>query len=136
MAPSAYASHFSDRNIPFGIASSKKHPNRQAVTRLADSVLFLADLCEHDLFSTVQGLPDNVFARSALNDFAALDRSVFKAVRQTIQDAFRSHGLEGFPRDSVEDISAVTMHLPVNVGDFAGKSSCFNCPRRVSLVKM
>ncbi|KAJ4506707.1 hypothetical protein HRR86_007536 [Exophiala dermatitidis] len=119
MATSTYASHFSDSNIPFGIASSERHPEPQVVTRLADSVLFLADLEAHGLFSSIQELPKNVFKRSELNAFAALGRSISKAVRHTIQNAIRSRGVESFPRTSVEDVAAVTMHLPIHVSDFA-----------------
>lgn len=118
--PSLYASHFSDRNVPFGIASSEKHPERQAVTRLEDSVIFLSDLASSGLFSHVQGISDTVFSYTFLNEFAALDKKAHTAVRKSIQDTFHKHGIAGFPRSSVEDISAVTMHMPVNVGDFAG----------------
>lgn len=119
--PSPYANHFSDRNIPYGIASSERHPHQQVVTRLEDSVIFLSDLTSSGLFSHVQGLPNDVFTHSVLNVFAALDKTVHIGVRKAIQDAFRKHGMEGFSQSSVEDIAEITMHMPVFVSDFAGE---------------
>ncbi|KAL1861352.1 hypothetical protein VTK73DRAFT_7127 [Phialemonium thermophilum] len=119
MASTAYASHFPLQNIPFGIASSEKHPEPQAVTRLGDSVLFLASLAAHGLFSDVPDLPPGVFSRDVLNEFAALGRPLCQAVRLAIQELVRSRGTTGLPDDALEHVSAVTMHLPVHVGDFA-----------------
>ena len=39
-----YSAHFSINNIPYGIASDHAHPERMAVTRLGNSVIYLADL--------------------------------------------------------------------------------------------
>ncbi|KAJ9144560.1 Fumarylacetoacetase [Pleurostoma richardsiae] len=118
MASLACEGHFSDRNIPFGIACSKTHPERQAVTRLGDSVLFLSDLAAHGLFSKIKGLPDGVFSHDFLNAFAALGRSISRAVREVIQEIFRNGGLGAFPQGAVEELDAVTMHLPVYISDF------------------
>ncbi|ERS97069.1 fumarylacetoacetase [Sporothrix schenckii ATCC 58251] len=118
-----YAGHFSDRNIPFGIASSAAHPQHQAATRIGNAVVFLADLAHAGTFASVAGLPGGVFAEATLNSFAALPQTVHTAVRTTIQALWRQGGDGGgpslFPRNSVEDISAVTLHLPVHVSDFA-----------------
>lgn len=40
----SYAEHFSIANIPFGIASGGSHAQPAPVTRLGDTVFFLADL--------------------------------------------------------------------------------------------
>lgn len=40
------ADHFSLANIPFGIATSRKHPKKSVVTRLENNVIFLLDLCD------------------------------------------------------------------------------------------
>lgn len=40
----SYASHFSIANIPFGIASGGSHAQPSPVTRLGDTIFFLADL--------------------------------------------------------------------------------------------
>lgn len=36
--------HFSIKNIPYGIATSKGHPQRTVATRIGDHVIFLIDL--------------------------------------------------------------------------------------------
>ncbi|KAM0435867.1 hypothetical protein ACHAPT_002758 [Fusarium lateritium] len=113
-----FSHHFSDRNIPFGIASSANHQNPQAVTRLGNTVLFLADLQDHGLFG---GLPDGVFEQDTLNAFAALPKSECLAVRKVIQDVFRQDGIGGFPATAQEHVSSITMHLPVEIKDFSGR---------------
>lgn len=115
-----YANHFSDRNVPFGIASSATHKKPQAVTRLGNFVLYLADLAVEGIFSFIEGLPDAIFTRQTLNDFAALPKPIHNSVRGLIQGIFRADGIKGFPKGSVEDASTVTMHLPVQISDFAG----------------
>ncbi|CAI4214083.1 unnamed protein product [Parascedosporium putredinis] len=114
-----YSSHFSRRNIPFGIASSAAHKVPQAVTRVENAVVFLHDLASAGLFATVADLPEGVFADTSLNQFAAQPRSTVHAVRQILGDA----DLGSFPAGSVEDVGQVTMHLPVQVGDFIGRAS-------------
>lgn len=115
-----YATHFSDRNVPFGIASSVTHQTPQAATRLCNFVLYLADLAAGGFFSSLEGLPDGIFTQQTLNDFAALPRPVHNGVRGLIQGIFRADGIKGFPKSSVEDVSTVIMHLPVKISDFAG----------------
>lgn len=125
--------HFSDRNIPFGVASSQTHPAPQCVTRLANSVLYLSGLAAQGLFKEVEGLPEGVFAAASLNDFAALPKSVHRAVQSSIRDAFQaSGGVEAFPQDCVEDVSVVTMHLPVRIGDFTGNDGGEHGPEFLS----
>ncbi|VZH97278.1 unnamed protein product [Fusarium fujikuroi] len=118
MAATDFAHHFTEKNIPFGIASSESHNTPQAVTRLGNTVIFLSDLVEQ-LFKDVEGLSRGVFNEETLNSFAALPKTVHQNVRKQIQQAHRHKGLDGFPTSSKEDITAVTMHLPVEIKDFA-----------------
>ena len=108
---SGYSSHFGINNIPFGIASSKSQPSPTCVTRFEDEVIFLSRL---DKYIDVPGLPSNIFQRSSLNEFAALPRSVQQDVRKSIQNIIT----QSVPETAKEHISSVTMHLPVQVGDF------------------
>ncbi|KAK4119836.1 hypothetical protein N657DRAFT_674657 [Parathielavia appendiculata] len=119
MASPDYAHHFSIRNVPFGIASSKLHPNLQAATRLGNSVIFLNDCHEAGLFEGIDGLPPGVFANETLNEFAAYSKTICRHVRQAIQNAYQKGDASEFPSGSVEDITQVQMHMPVRVGDFA-----------------
>ncbi|KAH6649276.1 hypothetical protein F5144DRAFT_588034 [Chaetomium tenue] len=120
-----YAHHFSARNIPFGIASSKKHPKPQAVTRIGNSVIFLHE-CHtgSELFEGIDGLPRRIFADETLNQFAALPKATHRNVREAIQSVCQNGNLDvsKLPAGSVEDITKVEMHMPVSVGDFAALS--------------
>ncbi|TLD08067.1 hypothetical protein PspLS_10584 [Pyricularia sp. CBS 133598] len=110
-----WAHHFSVANIPFGIASSPRFPSPQPATRVDNDVIFLAKVQEQGLLSSVPDLPGAVFKYSTLNAFAALPKSVHSAVREAIQKAWREGSVSS---ESREDVSGVTMHLPVHVSDF------------------
>ncbi|KAM0346677.1 hypothetical protein ACHAPU_005390 [Fusarium lateritium] len=118
MAAADFAHHFSDKNIPFGIASSESHKSPQAVTRLGNTVVFLHDLVE-ETFKDVKDLPAGVFNQQTLNTFAALPKTVHQHVRKQVQEAYKQNGLDGFLSGSKEDLGAVTMHLPMEIKDFA-----------------
>ena len=120
MATADFPSHFSEKNIPFGIASSETHKEPQAVTRLGNTVIFLDDLV-NELFKDVEGLTTDVLSKPTLNVFAALPKSVHQNVRSQVQSAYQNGGLDAFSVGGKEDISAVTMHLPMEIKDFAGK---------------
>ncbi|KAJ5775106.1 uncharacterized protein N7511_000117 [Penicillium nucicola] len=109
-----YINHFSLANIPFGIASSPKHPSPQCVTRLENTVIFLDVLQQSGVFVEVLGLPERVFSKSTLNEFAALSKAVHREVRTVLQNVLAN----ALPPNTTEDIGAVTLHLPVSVGGF------------------
>lgn len=116
MSSSEYSDHFSIANIPFGVASSEIHPNSQCVTRLENSVIFLVELQKSGIFSSIKGLPEGIFGKPSLNDFAALPRSIHREVRKVLQETLQ----RTLPAEFSEDISAVTLHLPMTVGGFTG----------------
>lgn len=111
-----YRSHFSLANIPFGVASSNSHPSPQCVTRLENNVIFLAELQRTGVFAEVANLPEGIFDKSSLNEYAALPKSTQREVRKVLQAALAKPLPTGF----TEDISAVTLHMPVYVGGFTG----------------
>ncbi|CAG8250729.1 unnamed protein product [Penicillium olsonii] len=113
MTSPEYASHFSLANIPFGVASSPKHVI-QCATRLENTVVFLGVLQQAGYFDGLPGLPSDIFSQSTLNEFAALDKSIQRGVRARLQDQLSKE----LPSGSTEEISAVTMHMPVSVGGF------------------
>lgn len=126
MTSTHYAHQFSVKNIPFGIASSERHKNPQGVTRVENTIVFLNDLDRDGLFKSVDELPSSIFAQATLNSFAALPKSVTSGVRKSVQDAIERHGMSSLPEGSTEDISKVTMHLPVDVKDFTGANLLYN----------
>lgn len=40
----SFSEHFSSKNIPYGIATSDRHPKRAVATRIHDHVIFLNEL--------------------------------------------------------------------------------------------
>ncbi|OQO01545.1 hypothetical protein B0A48_12580 [Cryoendolithus antarcticus] len=117
-----YSSHFGIENIPFGIGSSTSHSEPQGVTRLEDNVIFLADL--NDILQDIPDLPSSTFTQSTLNAFAALPKSVHEDVRSKLQAALKDSS--SLPKNAVEPIASVTMHLPVDCGDFSDFSCSFD----------
>ncbi|EMC99527.1 hypothetical protein BAUCODRAFT_63654 [Baudoinia panamericana UAMH 10762] len=112
-----YTSHFGIGNIPFGVASTASRLHPSCVSRFQDSVLFLDKF--DAVFKDIDELPQGVFSRTSLNAFTALPRSVHQAVRQRLQALIREdESLRSLPAGSVEKVDVVTMHLPVEVGDF------------------
>ncbi|KFA70909.1 hypothetical protein S40288_10149 [Stachybotrys chartarum IBT 40288] len=134
MSSAGLAEHFSLHNIPFGIASSQKHSSPQAVTRVNNNVIFLGDLMVSGLFHGIDGLPDQVFQQDTLNAFAALGCSLQRAVRERIQQAVGKDGLASYPPESQEHLDAVSMHLPVYVGDFVDCSCSGNHVRNAGRI--
>lgn len=120
MSTADFSHHFSEKNIPFGIASSTTHKHPQAVTRLGNTVIFLQDVVD-EFFKGIEDLTTGVLNQPTLNAFAALPKIVHQNVRQQIQSAYQNNGLDAFPSGSKEDVNAVTMHLPMEIKDFAGK---------------
>ncbi|KAL8824849.1 MAG: hypothetical protein Q9191_004778 [Dirinaria sp. TL-2023a] len=131
---------FSIANIPFGIITTDLNPNRRCAVAIG---LWVLDL---SLFATLGGfrglqsvhLPDGVFAKPVLNDFAALGRSVHRQVRRYLQEVFRED--TWFPtllKDSPDVQKKCMMlktdvqtHLPMQIGDYtdfyAGLNHAFN----------
>ena len=115
----AYASHFGINNIPYGIASSAKRAQPQAATRIGDDVIFLAELAP----STTGGADlRSLFLQPTLNAFAAQPSEVHDEVRSKIQEAYNA----GTHTPFSEPLSAVTLHLPVSIGDFTDYSASAN----------
>lgn len=117
MASPDYAHHFSSRNIPFGIASGRTHPEPQVATRIENIVLFLADLHFESLSS---GEARDVFLKPTLNPLMSLPATLHVAIRDSIRARFDDGGFGAFPEGSMASITQVEMHLPIHVGDFIG----------------
>ncbi|KAH7078756.1 hypothetical protein BKA63DRAFT_438107, partial [Paraphoma chrysanthemicola] len=119
-----YASHFGIDNIPYGIANSLTRPVLQAVTRINNTIIFLAELASTSTFtsiSTPSPLP-TYFLQPTLNAFAALPKSLQSQVRAAIQTAYTSSQHTPFS----EDVQNVALHLPISIGDFTDYSASQN----------
>ncbi|KAL4804983.1 hypothetical protein BDV18DRAFT_161383 [Aspergillus unguis] len=121
MTSPKYAHHFSIKNLPYGVASSEYRP-QQCATRLENTVIFLGSLQQSGFFDDIPSLPNGIFSKSTLNDYAALPKPVHIAVRSKLQETLSS-GLDALPKAAREDISTATLHLPVSISGFTDFSN-------------
>lgn len=121
-------SHFSLKNLPFGIISSPADTSLRVATAIGAHVLDL------NLFSRGGGFADlpelqghtSVFAQPSLNSFAALGRAAHRAVRRRLQEVLRAETpLAPLLRDNpalreraLLPLAAVRLHLPMRIGDY------------------
>lgn len=105
---------FSIHNIPFGIFSVEGQPKRVA-TILEDQVWDLYALAKSGLFKDLE-FDLAVFEQPFLNPFIALGKAKTGAVRTRLQD-FLSQ-VQPFEMNCSFDVGAVSLHLPVQIGDY------------------
>jgi len=117
-----YASHFGINNIPYGIASSSKHPSPQSATRIGNDVIFLAELAKEGAFESIPVPLTELFLQPTLNAFAAQSRDVHSKVRAAIQHVYEEKSI----LSACEDVANVTLHLPIQIGDFTDYSASAN----------
>lgn len=130
--------HFSLANIPFGIISTSTLPPRPAVA-IGAYALDLQTFAHHGGFV---GIPMSehlhVFTSPTLNAFASLGRPIHNLVRtylQSILDPSFTPGhhahIDSALARSFLPLAAVTMHLPMRIGDYtdfyAGANHAHNC---------
>lgn len=96
------SSPFGLANLPYGVFSTPGIAPRVGV-RVGDSVVDL---------SVVLG--DDVFAEPSLNPFMAQGRARWDQVRARVAELIA----DGVPDNAVRPVSAVTTHLPIEVGDY------------------
>ncbi len=115
-------SHFPIQNLPFGVAarSDGKHFITSAI---GNHVLDLSELERRGVFSTTPLAGKNVFQSASLNQFMALGRDSWKAVRATVSHllqadnpAIRDNG--ELRESALVSASEVQMVMPVEIGDY------------------
>ena len=118
-------SDFSLQNIPFGIASVHNDPRHRCVTAIGDTVVDLEVLQDAGVFNTISKLDPNVFSYSTLNKFMEHPSDVWPLVRKQIIDLLAEDGnnylLRSNPKlqqAALYERKNVTMHLPVEIGDY------------------
>lgn len=114
-------SDFPIQNIPFGICSSNGRPPR-ACTRIGNSVVDLHVLAQADLLNVI-GIDTDVFSAPVLNPLMKHGKTAVRQLRQRLMELFREdNGFLQERTDTVKEavlpLSNVTMHLPVEVGDY------------------
>jgi fumarylacetoacetase len=112
---------FPIQNIPFGIIQSKELPPR-AASRIGDTVIDLYHLAILGYFHDLHFEPE-VFLKSSLNDFIALGKPTWRAVRSRLTELFESGNptLRERKKDHstiLHSIDDVEILLPVKIGDY------------------
>lgn len=121
-------SHFSLANIPFGIITTPVSSSPHVGVAIGEYALDLSVFASYSGFSECPGITSHldVFSQPALNDFAALGRTVHREVRQYLQKIFlegsKFSPAEGFtkPYDNggLFPLKDIKTHLPFRIGDY------------------
>jgi len=135
--PIPKSSHFSLANLPFGIISTSSKSTPRPAVAIGDHCLDLQEFAASGAFSKIQ-FDASCFSKTTLNDFAAQGKAAHRSVRTYLQEVFA----EDSPYADVLKANAglqekcllrradVTMHLPMQIGDYtdfyAGKNHAFN----------
>lgn len=121
-------SHFSLANLPFGIITTPQFNTPRPAIAIGEHALDLAVFAANGGFSELPSIhPDLVvFAKSTLNEFAALGRPTHRRVRQYLQEILAEE--TSFPSVLKDNehlraqclyrLTEVTNHLPLHIGDY------------------
>lgn len=137
--PVAPSSPFSLANIPFGIISAPGALIPRPATILGTHVLDLKVFAERNGFAGLDEIKPHthVFSAQTLNPFAALGRPIHSKVRTYLQSVFAEdtqhpqvlRDNKGLRAEAIVAVEGVTMHLPMEIGDytdfFAGINHAF-----------
>ncbi len=114
---------FPIQNLPYGVFTPPEDSTPRVGVAIGDHVLDLAILTENDFFSEPQIQQERPFAASSLNGFMALGSPVWTTVRERVHTLLRAdtaplRDAPSLQSQVLHDRAKVTMHLPVEVGDY------------------
>jgi fumarylacetoacetase len=115
-------SDFPIQNIPFGIISTDSLSPR-AATRIGNRAIDLLALAELNYLNGLDFNAAEVFNKASLNDFIALGKVSWRALRDRISELFQENN-PTLKNNSAHhgkillDLEDVRMHMPVAVGDY------------------
>ncbi|AKD01924.1 fumarylacetoacetase [Pontibacter korlensis] len=114
-------SDFPIQNLPFGIFRTANRDPRVGVA-IGDYILDLCELGRRDFFELID-LDPNVFHRPYLNDFIALGKPIWRAVRNRVSQLLRNDndeisGNSNLIRALLVKQREAEMLLPVKVGNY------------------
>jgi fumarylacetoacetase len=114
-------SEFPIQNLPFGIFSTPDRDPRVGVA-IGEYILDLCVLGRHDFFELID-LDPNVFHRPYLNDFIALGKPIWRAVRNRVSELLRNDndeisGNSNLIRECLVKQSEAEMLMPVKVCNY------------------
>ncbi|GAM89098.1 hypothetical protein ANO11243_071330 [Dothideomycetidae sp. 11243] len=123
-------SHFSLRNIPFGIISDAKDSLKRVGVPIGESVLDLQALGRGGGFALSPEIQQHVavFSQESLNSFASLGQSFHRSVRLYLQDVLAEDSAPEYARLLRENLELrskallplknISTHLPMRIGDY------------------
>ena len=110
-------SDFTIHNLPFGIFSTSEKVKRVGMA-IGDKVVDLKTAADEGLFEETE-FNYSVLESDYLNEMIALGKEVTSQIREIVQKAlYDEHSVLVKIEGIMEEMSAVTMHLPVKVGDY------------------
>lgn len=118
-------SDFSLANIPYGVATIQASSSSPfCATAMGDNVINLGILQDAGAFDPIPDLLPGTFQQGTLNQFLEHSPTVWPQVRKRLvellekgKDSFLENNA-ALRRACIHDRSAVTMHLPVKVGEY------------------
>ena len=115
--PGTESSHFSIHNLPFGIFSIANNQPRVGVA-IGDQIVDLAVVCALGLTDDLS-IDPQVFNENSLNSFISLGKPFTNELRNRVQNWLcdEKSALKHHDHVLIEQ-SEVTMHLPLEVGDY------------------
>ena len=133
-------SHFSLKNIPFGIISTSENERPHVAVAIGDHALDLHIFAQENGFSALSIIQphQHCFSEPTLNAFAYLGRPIHRVVREYIQSVFLENG--PFPdvlennkklrQTALVPLEDCHMHLPMQINDYtdfyAGLNHAYN----------
>ncbi len=114
-------SNFPIQNLPCGVFSTPDRDPRVGVA-IGEYILDLCVLGRHNFFELIDFDP-NVFHRTSLNDYMALGKPIWRAVRNRISELLRNNneeisGKSELIRECLVLQSEATLHMPVKVPNY------------------
>jgi len=109
-------SDFSIYNLPFGIFSTAKDSPRIGIA-IGKYAIDLSKLNDAGLLLNDK-LTNDILVNNYLNDFIALGKEVTVPVRERVQGLLCDEGHKSAVEQCLISLSDVTMHMPVQVGDY------------------
>ncbi len=111
-------SDFTIHNLPYGIFRSSDRSPRAGIA-IGDYVVDLVMLAQRGFLNAIP-LHTDVFSREYLNDFIALGKPVWQAVRRRITELLTQGNteLQAFADEVLVPARYVQMQIPVKVGDY------------------
>ncbi|CBY38598.1 unnamed protein product [Oikopleura dioica] len=110
-------SDFPIQNLPYGVFSTCDNPTHRIGVAIGEHILDLSAVDESVWAGIDSSLPA-AFKQPVLNDFMSMGRSVWSAVRKTLQQDLLAEGSQEKVSSFLIPQSTAKMHMPANIGDY------------------